>query len=77
MLYKKYHRNFVKRFERGTMFKFKYSPNEKATTDIDIIWKEPRYFEHNNCIEVQGLFDGTCLVLIFHNGKLNTEMYVI
>lgn len=37
MLYKKYHRNFVKRFKKGTVFKYNYSPTTYSVIDEPII----------------------------------------
>ena len=66
MLYKKYHRNYIRKFKKGTKYRFKYSPNEDAI--FDIVWKEPRYL-HN--IEIRGLYDNTWLTIVFYNGKIN------
>lgn len=75
MLYKKYHRNLVKQFKKGTKFKYSYSPHEDAM--LDIVWKEPYYFKHNNCIEVQGKYDSTWLVLIWSRGMIEPGIKIV
>lgn len=37
MLYKKYHRNYVRRLKKGTKFKFNYSPTIFSVMDEPVI----------------------------------------
>jgi len=63
MLYKKYHRNFVKQFKIGA--KFRWSGSDRPY----MVEVEPFYSKGNNCIEVS---PGHYLwwKLIKSNGKL-------
>ena len=68
MLYKKYHRNFVRKFKKGTVFKW------NGTLSGEIVRKEPYY--DNGMIWVidneYGKWD-----LVYYNGRINKHLYVV
>ena len=70
MLYKKYHRNFVKQFKIGAKFKFIHSNNL-----TEIVNAGPFYFKRSNHIEVQAGY--IWWRLIYQNGKINKNLYVV
>lgn len=67
MLYKKYHRNFIREFKKGTVFRwnmFRCNGSRK----VDIVRREPYYDNINRWICVTGSkYD---LVLITDGGQL-------
>lgn len=61
MLYKKYHRNFVRQFKIGTKFTFSNRP-------VEIVDKEPIYSKYSHYIEVRSHY--LWWKLIKSDGKL-------
>ena len=70
MLYKKYHRNFVKQFKIGARFKFKF------VSRTEIVKDGPYYFNTNYNIEVRGS-GRVWWELVCPDGKINKYLYVI
>jgi len=71
MLYKKYHRNFVRQFKKRTKFRDKYSPCEK-----DIVEIEPRISKDND-IKILGKYNRVWVEVVFYNGKIDDYIKVI
>lgn len=82
MLYKKYHRNFIKQFKIGAKFKFMLSNGtepiievikEQPTIELTLMGRKPyittEYIEH-------GTAEKFGLPLIYWNGRL-VERYVV
>jgi len=69
MLYKKYHRNFVKQFKMGTRYGFKAYSGEIYK---DIVRKEPFY---NRGINMTGKKFGWTLV--FPGGRIERSIKII
>lgn len=65
MLYKKYHRNFVRQFKEGTEFRYK--------TYRDVVLKEP-HFDYG-CIRITG--DKYYLVLVYSSGRINYNIKIV
>ena len=65
MLYKKYHRNFVKQFKKGV--KFRYQSYRGVVT------RKPYYFAERIAIDCN-FYDW---VLVFPNGQLDSNMVKI
>ena len=65
MLYKKFHRNYVRQFKKGTVFSFE--------THRDVVNKEPyTLIDWGNHIRITGInYD---LVLIYSNGSINIKI---
>ena len=73
MLYKKYHRNFIRRFKKGVRCCRPYSP----LTEIYEIVKEPYYSTYYQHIELQS---NTCIsswTLIYPSGRINLDVKAI
>lgn len=71
MLYKKYHRNFVKQFKKGAKFKYIHSNNL-----TEIVEDGPFYFKRTNYIEVRAGY--VWWDLISPGGKINKNVvYVV
>jgi len=73
MLYKKYHRNFVKQFKKGVKFKLSKESNyiHITITDpfIDLIFGEPY-------VTVR-IGEATLFELVYISGRLTGSYYVI
>ena len=67
MLYKKYHRNYVKQFKKGVKFNI---------ISVESVMKEPRYDIINKIIYITGSKYG-CWNLVFPDGRLDKCRHVI
>lgn len=75
MLYKKYHRNYVSRFKKGTKIKFIY-PNYHYFV-ISEVKREP-FIEEHDLIKVSNTKPGEeNWVVVFPNGEINKNLSVI
>ena len=77
MLYKKYHRNFVRQFKKGV--KLFIGSIVRLSNDLSInehreITKEPFWFGIRVEIEVDGKY---ILTIVFPSGKINKYIRVI
>ena len=63
MLYKKYHRNYVKQFKKGVKFRFKHFPAE--TVEIKPWWSGRKIYINVNW------------TLVFPNGRLERGIVII
>ena len=87
MLYKKYHKTFVKQFSKeNCTFRFRYDDNSilrVITRGISIErgkFKRDFFFNHNHVIELPGrpyIKIGGEWVLVFPNGKLEKRIELI
>lgn len=73
MLYKKYHRNFIRRFKKGVKCCRPYSP----LTEIYEIVKEPYYSNVNHRIEFQSSSYFCVWPLIFSWGSINYKIRIL
>lgn len=80
MLYKKYHRNFVRQFKMGAKFKYyKYL----YYFSFYIVVHEPQYSMSNHCIEFLSNHSKdkdpnlTNLILVFPGGSINDDLIKI
>lgn len=71
MLYKKYHRNFVKQFKKGTEFKLKRDSNYIRTRTVIT---EP-FVELKPYIIVE-VTEGTVVILVNYSGRFNSNIIV-
>lgn len=69
MLYKKYHRNFVRQFKKGTVFKWNRS------LSVETVMKEPYYFNDKFIFIKDSKYQQWDL--IYYNGRINKNLYVI
>ena len=76
MLYKKYHRNFVKQFRIGTRFQFKYAEDERQVKQNPIISKSPTS-KSQFIITYWGEFYIYDLCLVFADGTLADDVEVL
>lgn len=70
MLYKKYHRNYVSQFKKGTEFSYKTCIDRDTVRDI--VKKEP-YYNHGN-IRILGI--RYFLVLVYSVGTTNCNIKI-
>ena len=70
MLYKKYHRNFVRQFKVGVRFNY-YLITQLSYTVV----REPQYSISNHCIEFLSNRNNTRLVYL--DGRINKYINVI
>lgn len=78
MLYKKYHRNFVKQFKKGVRFRFSFYKKEEMVCKVNV---EP-YYDETFCrrniritgSNTMGVYD---LILVFPDGQLADIKYNI
>ena len=71
MLYKKYHRNFVKQFKKGVRFRFSFYKQKEMVCKVNV---EP-YYDETFCrrniritgINTNGVYN---LILVFTEGRL-------
>ena len=75
MLYKKYHRNFVKLFKIGAWIKFIYS-NAQNYFVISGVEKEP-FIQHGWINTAVGWQGEKYWVVVFPDGKINKDLHVI
>ena len=66
MLYKKYHRNYVKQFKKGVKFDI---------ISVEEVWKEPWYDNVNKIIYITGSKYGRW-DLVFPNGKVEYNIKI-
>ena len=72
MLYKKYHRNFVKQFKVGVRF------NHYITQlSVYTVVHEPQYSISNHCIEFQSSSNNVMWNLVYPNGEINKYLNVV
>ena len=64
MLYKRYHRNYISQFRKGTEF------NYKAYRDVVEI--EPYYVGGNICVTGNKYY----LALVYHSGRINYNIKI-
>ena len=74
MLYKKYHRNFVKQFKKETKFQFKYAEGERQVRKNPIIRKGSN---GNFIIVYWGELFVYDLCLVFADGTLADDVEVL
>lgn len=72
MLYKKYHKNYVSQFKKGTKFSYKTYNNEiyKDTVRVEPFYKDIQ----NKCIHMTGKKYGWTLV--YCNGRVDYEIKI-
>lgn len=67
MLYKKFHRNYVRQFKKGTEFSYE--------THRDVVNKEPyTLINWGNHIRITGIYYG--LVLIYSDGRIDYSIKI-
>lgn len=71
MLYKKYHRNYIRQFKEGTRFKYNY----KCYTYTVI--KEPYYSTYYQHIEFQSTSIIPVWTLIYPSGFINYDIKIV
>lgn len=70
MLYKKYHRNYVRKFRKGTEFSYK----TYRETHKDVVWREP-YIGFGPCgVWMTGKEGGW--VIVFQNGVVDYKIKI-
>lgn len=77
MLYKKFHRNFVRKFKKGTEFSYKTSRNRD--TYRDTVRVEPYALTnfHSSRVRVESNENDWILTLVFENGIINKYLHAI
>ena len=68
MLYKKYHRNYVSQFKKGTKFRWN-------TENSEVVVIEPYFSNDYHEIHISDVKYGW--VLVFSGGKINKNLYVV
>ena len=77
MLYKKYHRNFVKQFKKGTKFVYRINYTSSLFNDIvDVVVTSPYYLKSSQRILMRGSLE--CIRLInCCSGRIVVRLNVI
>ena len=70
MLYKKYHRNFVRQFKKGVKFNFFNSQLSEVT-------REPYYSTYHQHIEFQSTSIIPVWTLIYPSGFINYDIKIV
>lgn len=72
MLYKKYHRNYIRQFKKGAKVTYK---NNSQYEVVEIVIKEPFIFwDGVICVECE---KSRHRLIPFYDGKLNIGVYVV
>ena len=74
MLYKKYHRNYIRKFKRGAKFiiRIKISSNTVIDTNVEYVVRKEPCIENNHFVCVNNMIES----LIFPSGVVNRNIFI-